>query len=249
MIQHNRVLALTGQASGAWRVETEQGEVVAEHVVNAAGLWARRVGAMVGVDHRSCPCHTYLVTAEVPQVAAIEGDMPAVTDLEGFTYLQKEGRGVLLGVYERNPRHWKVEGADWDFGRTLFPEARPHHARALDRLPALPRARGHRHPPMGEPPSRSRRTATRSSAPWKASRTTGRHAGAWPDSRSAPASASPSRTGSSTATPATTCSAWTSRASAPSPRTTATCARRRRSSTRDASSWPIRTRSCRPAGP
>ena len=31
-------------------LETEQGAIVAEHVVNAAGLWARRVGRMVGVE-------------------------------------------------------------------------------------------------------------------------------------------------------------------------------------------------------
>ena len=48
--------------------------------------------------------------------------MPAVTDLEGFTYLQREGNGVLLGLYEQNPRHWETDGAPWDFGRTLFPE-------------------------------------------------------------------------------------------------------------------------------
>jgi len=123
VILHNRVLSLTRLPGGAWHVETEKGDITAEHVVNAAGLWARRVGNMVGVDHPLVPMpHHYLVTAEIPEIAAIEGDMAAVTDLEGFTYLQKEGNGVLLGVYEQNPRHWMVEGADWDFGRTLFPE-------------------------------------------------------------------------------------------------------------------------------
>jgi dimethylglycine dehydrogenase len=123
IVRHNRVLSLSRLPSGEWRIETEHGDVSAEHVVNAAGLWARRVGNMVGVDHPLVPMpHHFLVTAEVPQVAVIEGDMPAVTDLEGFTYLQREGTGVLLGVYEQNPRHWKVEGADWDYGRTLFPE-------------------------------------------------------------------------------------------------------------------------------
>ena len=123
VIQHDRVLDLTRLASGEWRLDTEKGPVTAEHVVNAAGLWARRVGRMVGVDHPLTPMvHHYLVTDDVPEVAAIEGDMPAVTDLEGFTYLQREGNGVLLGVYERNPRHWRLDGADWDFGRELFPE-------------------------------------------------------------------------------------------------------------------------------
>ena len=123
VIEHNRVLDIALQPGGEWRVETEQGTITAEHVVNAGGLWARRVGRMVGIDHPLVPMpHHYLVTDDVPQVAAIEGLMPAVTDLEGFTYLQREGNGVLLGLYEQNPRHWKVEGADWDYGRELFPE-------------------------------------------------------------------------------------------------------------------------------
>jgi dimethylglycine dehydrogenase len=123
VVERNRVLDLRRPPGGEWRIETERGPIEAEHVVNAAGLWARRVGRMVGVDHPLVPMvHHYLVTDDVPQVAAIEGDMPAVTDLEGFTYLQREGNGVLLGVYERNPRHWAVEGAPWDFGRRLFPE-------------------------------------------------------------------------------------------------------------------------------
>ena len=122
VILHDRVLSLTRTGGSEWRVETEKGAITAEHVVNAAGLWARKVGRLVGVDHPLVPMvHHYLVTDDIPQVAAIEGDMAAVTDLEGFTYLQREGNGVLLGVYERNPRHWAVEGADWDYGRELFP--------------------------------------------------------------------------------------------------------------------------------
>jgi dimethylglycine dehydrogenase len=122
IVLRNRVLSLARGADG-WRVETEQGTISCEHVVNAAGLWARRVGRMVGVDHPLTPMlHHYLVTEDIPEVAAIDGDMPAVTDLEGFTYLQREGNGILLGVYETHPRHWMVEGADWDFGMDLFPE-------------------------------------------------------------------------------------------------------------------------------
>ncbi len=123
VIEHNRVLALRRTVAGEWRIETEQGVITAEHVVNAGGMWARRVGRMVGIDHPiAVLLHQYLVTQEVPEVAAIGGDMPAVTDLEGFTYLQKEGTGVLLGVYETNPRHWTMEGAPWEYGMTLFPE-------------------------------------------------------------------------------------------------------------------------------
>lgn len=141
VVVHDRVRSLTPVADG-WRVETESGATTAEHVVNAAGLWARKVGRMVGVDHPIVPLvHHFMVTDTVPEVAAIEGDMPAVTDLEGFTYLQREGDGVLLGVYERNPRHWKLEGADWDYGRELFPaeldRIMPELSIGFERFPTL----------------------------------------------------------------------------------------------------------------
>ena len=123
VILRNRVLGLTPQPDGGWRIDTEQGVIHALHVVNAAGLWARRVGRMAGLDLPVTPMqHHYLITEDLPELIARKGEMPCVTDLEGFTYLQQERQGVLLGVYERDPRHWKPEGADWDYGMDLIPE-------------------------------------------------------------------------------------------------------------------------------
>jgi dimethylglycine dehydrogenase len=123
VILRNRVTALAAQPNGHWRLDTEHGTVTAEHVVNAGGLWARRVGRMVGIDLPLTPMqHHYLITEDLPELIARKGEMPCVTDLEGFTYLQQERKGVLLGVYERNPKHWKTEGADWDYGMELLPE-------------------------------------------------------------------------------------------------------------------------------
>lgn len=123
VILRNRVTALTALPGGQWRIDTEQGSVTAEHVINAAGLWARRVGRMAGLDLPLTPMmHHYLITEDLPLLVARADEMPCVTDLEGFTYLQQERKGVLLGVYERNPRHWKTEGAEWDYGMDLIPE-------------------------------------------------------------------------------------------------------------------------------
>jgi dimethylglycine dehydrogenase len=142
IVQGNRVTALQPRRNGEWEVVTERGTITAEHVVNAAGLWARRVGRMVGVDHPLVPLpHHYFVTEAIPAVQAIEGLMPAVTDLEGFTYLQREGDGVILGVYEERPTHWEVDGAPWDFGMTLLPpdidRIAPELALAHRRFPVL----------------------------------------------------------------------------------------------------------------
>ena len=69
--------------------------------------------------------------------------MPAVTDLEGFTYLQREQNGVLLGVYERNPKHWLADGPGWDYGMELIPEEvdriAPELSIGFERFPALQR--------------------------------------------------------------------------------------------------------------
>jgi dimethylglycine dehydrogenase len=145
VILRNRVLALHGLPDGRWRLDTEQGVVTAEHVVNAAGLWARRVGHMAGIDLPLVPMqHHYLITADLPELVTRKGEMPCVTDLEGFTYLQQERKGVLLGVYERNPRHWKPHGAEWDYGMELIPEEIDRISEELiigfARFPSLERA-------------------------------------------------------------------------------------------------------------
>ncbi len=144
VILRNRVTGLKPHADG-WLVETEQGTVVAQHVVNAGGLWARRVGRMAGVDLPLTPMqHHYLITEDLPELLARPDEMPCVTDLEGFTYLQQERKGVILGVYERNPRHWQTEGAEWDYGMELLPEdidrISPELLIGFSRFPTLERA-------------------------------------------------------------------------------------------------------------
>jgi dimethylglycine dehydrogenase len=122
IVLKNRVLEMKQNPDGQWLVTTEQGTVIAEHVVNAAGLWARKVGNMVGLNLPVTPMqHHYLVTEDIPELVALNREIASVTDLEGFTYLQPDRKGVLLGVYERNPRHWKTEGAEWDYGMELLP--------------------------------------------------------------------------------------------------------------------------------
>lgn len=123
VVLRNRVLELRPQADSSWLVVTEQGTCHAEHVVNAAGLWAKQVGLMAGLDLPVTPMeHHYLVTEPNPEIQTLGRELPVMVDLEGFTYLRQEGKGVLLGVYEMNPKHWNVEGAPWDYGMELIPE-------------------------------------------------------------------------------------------------------------------------------
>ncbi|TIU54966.1 MAG: FAD-binding oxidoreductase, partial [Mesorhizobium sp.] len=123
VILRNRVVELKQRADGGWDIVTEKGAIVAEHVVNAGGLWAKQVGLMAGVDLPVTPMeHHYFVTEDIPEVAALDKELGLAVDLDGFSYLRQERKGVLLGVYEQNPKHWNMDGAPWDYGIELIPE-------------------------------------------------------------------------------------------------------------------------------
>jgi len=145
VILRNRVLDLKPRPDGGWDVLTEQGTIVAEHVVNAAGLWAKQVGRMAGVELPVTPMeHHYFVTEDIPEVAALDKELGLAVDLDGFSYLRQERKGVLLGVYEQNPKHWNMDGAPWDYGIELIPEdidrISPELTKAYERFPCLAQA-------------------------------------------------------------------------------------------------------------
>ena len=123
VIEHNKVEALNQRADGTWEVTTEKGVIHAEHVVNAGGLWAKQVGRMVGLDLPLSPLqHHYLVTETIPEVAALDFEVPMTVDLEGFTYIRQDQQGMLVGIYEVDHKHWNIDGAPWDYGFDLIPE-------------------------------------------------------------------------------------------------------------------------------
>ncbi len=115
--RHTRVVALTPSGRGSWQVATDQGTIEAEHVVNAAGLWAREVGRMVGIDLPLVPMeHHYLITEDLAELASAPRELPVVVDLDGEMYMRQERRGVLLGVYETPATPWAIGGTPWEYG-------------------------------------------------------------------------------------------------------------------------------------
>ena len=142
---HCKVVSTTQRADGTWDLVTDKGAVHAEHIVNAAGLWAREVGAMAGVYFPLVPMeHQYIVTEDVPQISAIidaGGEHPHVMDPAGESYLRQEGRGLCIGFYEQTCRPWAVNGTPWDFGHELlandFDKIEDSIAFAYKRFPTL----------------------------------------------------------------------------------------------------------------
>lgn len=145
VIEHNRVMELVPRTDGGWDVVTEKGTITAEHVVNAAGLWAKQVGRMAGVELPVSPlAHHYLVTEEIPELAAMADEIPMMIDLDGYTYSRQELKGMLVGIYEVDHQHWNIDGAPWDYGIELLTPDIDRIARELtiatNRYPVLDRA-------------------------------------------------------------------------------------------------------------
>ncbi|SFM24024.1 GcvT family protein [Shimia aestuarii] len=145
---HTKVIETNQRSDGTWDIVTDKGTIHAEHVVNAAGLWAREVGAMAGIYFPLHPMeHQYIVTDEIPMIAEIidaGGEHPHVMDPAGESYLRQEGRGLCIGFYEQPCRPWAVDGTPWDFGHELLPDdfdkIEDSIAFAYKRFPALEKA-------------------------------------------------------------------------------------------------------------
>ena len=114
--RHTKVEELRQRPDGSWDVVTDQGTIVAEHVVNAAGLWARELGAMVGLNLPVMPMeHHYLLTESLPTLEKMDHEIPLMLDLDGEIYLRQEHKGVLLGLYETPATPWALDGTPWDY--------------------------------------------------------------------------------------------------------------------------------------
>lgn len=145
IVLRNKVTKTNQRSDGSWEIVTEQGTVIAEHLVNAAGLWAREVGAMAGVYLPLHPMeHQYLATEKIDEVVNHPTELPHVMDPEGESYLRQEGQGLVIGFYEQNCDPWAVDGTPWDFGHELLPDnldrISDSMAFAFDRYPVLGKA-------------------------------------------------------------------------------------------------------------
>jgi dimethylglycine dehydrogenase len=122
--RHSQVTAIRELPDGGWRLETTQGAIEAEYVINAAGYRGAEVAAMIGEYLPIVSLsHQYLVTEEIPQLAARgAARLPLLRDPDVSYYLRQERHGLLLGPYEAQARaHW-LEGLPEEFAHQLFPD-------------------------------------------------------------------------------------------------------------------------------
>lgn len=144
--RNTTVLDIERAPSGEWRVKTDKGDIVAEHVVSATGNFARQTGRMVGLDVPVIPVeHQYIVTEPHPEIVARhkEGlpEMGVLRESDGSWYMREENGGLILGPYEKGAPACYVDGPSEDCEYELFQEdlerLEPHIEAAINRVPAF----------------------------------------------------------------------------------------------------------------
>jgi sarcosine dehydrogenase len=139
IVEGVRVTGFTMDGPRITHVNTTQGTIACETVVNCAGQWARQVGAMAGINVPLQPVkHQYIITERIPGLAA---DAPTLRDPDRRTYFKEEVGGLVMGGYEPNPQPWVTGDVpdDWEF--RLFGDDYDHFEQHLEqavaRVPAL----------------------------------------------------------------------------------------------------------------
>jgi len=127
-------------------VKTSKGDINAEYVVNAAGMWGKEIGKMAGVNvPLQAAEHYYLLTE---QIEGVHPDLPIIEDFGRYSYFREEVGGLLVGFFEPVAAAWGVNGIPDNFS---FGELKPDWDRmmpyidiATERVPILKEAGIHK---------------------------------------------------------------------------------------------------------
>src|SRR3990170_4988112 len=84
------------------RVRTDQGDIEAEYVVIACGVWSPKIGDMAGVSIPLTPAvHQMISVGPCPQLVDLPGEIsiPIVRDMDTFCYERQHGADIEVGSY------------------------------------------------------------------------------------------------------------------------------------------------------
>ncbi len=146
IIEETAVTGITKKDQQVTGVITDKGEIQAEYVVNCAGMWAREIGKLAGVNVPLQPAeHYYLITEAIEGVNA---DLPVLVDLDKYAYYREEVGGILFGLFEPVSAPWALDGIpkNFTFGEINpdWDRMMPYVEEAMKRIPALENAGIHK---------------------------------------------------------------------------------------------------------
>ena len=151
--------------TGEWKVSTEKGDIICEHVVNAGGTYARQMGEWSGLLlPMTSMTHHYFVTDTVPEFKELDYELPVIRDDKLVSgYIRMEQKSGLIGIYEKeNPNTVWEDHCPWEAENELFEadydRIMPWLENSMDRMPIFSELGIKRevhgaisHPPDGNP--------------------------------------------------------------------------------------------------
>lgn len=165
IVRHCRALRIQQKRNLEWQITTERGEIICQHVVNAAGTYARQIGEWSGLQiPTTSMTHHYFVTDTVPEFANLSAELPVIRDDRKVSgYIRMEQQSGLIGIYEKeNPNVVWEDFCPWEAENELFApdyeRVMPWLENAMERMPILAELGIKRdvhgaisHPPDGNP--------------------------------------------------------------------------------------------------
>ena len=138
ILTNTRVTGVRVENNRVRAVETDQGTIECEFVVNAGGIYAHEIGLLAGVHvPLVAMAHQYAIT----KPTGLSRDMPTLRDPARLVYFRAESGGLVVGGYERNPSVWGLGGIAADFNSRLLEPAwdrfAPLFEAAISRVPEL----------------------------------------------------------------------------------------------------------------
>ena len=144
--RNTTVTAIEQLPSGEWLVKTDKGDITCEHVVSCSGNFARKTGAMVGLDIPVIPVeHQYIVTEPSPLIRERQAkglpEMGVLREADSSWYLREENGGFVLGIYEKGAPCCYMDGpseqSEYELFQGELDRLEPYIETAIARVPAF----------------------------------------------------------------------------------------------------------------
>jgi glycine cleavage system aminomethyltransferase T/glycine/D-amino acid oxidase-like deaminating enzyme len=129
---HTLVTGIVTRDGRVTAVETDDGRIEAETVVNACGIWAPRVAAMAGEFACSIPVDHQHIALHSVDGHELSRSTPCFRDTDNLVYGKAESGGVLFGGYEPDPVSRWHDGAPWEHGARALPADHERFQQLMD---------------------------------------------------------------------------------------------------------------------
>ena len=139
IFEQTRVTGIETEGRRVTAVVTTSGRVACEFVVNCAGMWAKEVGQMCGVN---IPLHAaehfYVVTEPIE---GLPHNLPVLREPSACNYFKEDAGKLLVGMFEPAAKPWGMLGIPKDLEFETLPQDIEHIEPQLDlamkRIPLL----------------------------------------------------------------------------------------------------------------